>query len=53
MSTSKKMDKLIDVYSYNGMQLSKKKERIAETHNNMDDSHRHYSELMNERVHLY
>lgn len=49
------MDKLIDVYSYNRMQLIilLKKERIAETHNNMDDSHRHYSELKNERVHLY
>ena len=38
-----KMNKEIEVHSYSGMQLSKKKKKkgwITNTHNNMSDSHR-------------
>ena len=51
-----KMNKEIEVHSYSGMQLSKKKKKkgwITNTHNNMSDSHRYYPEPKNEIVYLY
>lgn len=49
------MNKEIQVHSYSGMQLSKRKIKgwITNTHNNTNDSHRHYPELKNEMVYLY
>ena len=48
------MNKEIEVQSYSGRQLSKKKKGwITNTHNNMSDSHRYYPEPKNEIVYLY
>ena len=53
MSLGRNIEKQIEVYSYNGIQLSKKKEWIMDTHNILNDFHRYYSKQNNESVFLY